>query len=254
MSTTQKFIPVWKDEYTIHYFQVDVRSNATLVVLCQFMQESAWNHAEHLGLGFSHLSKMDFIWILSRQLLKIYSYPKWGDVIQVQTWPTGKDKLFCYRDFRILDSAGSTIGEATTSWFVIDLTSRKPQRTDSYFHVDLPNDVARVFPGKLNRLNPVSQTDHTRMIQVTYGDLDINEHVNNVRYIDWILNTLPFDHLKTHILAEFEINYLSESSYNDEILIGYVENKKSEFYHRLVRNRDKTDLCRARTVWQSQRK
>ena len=254
MSTTQKFIPVWKDEYTIHYFQVDVRSNATLVVLCQFMQESAWNHAEHLGLGFSHLSKMDFIWILSRQLLKIYSYPKWGDVIQVQTWPTGKDKLFCYRDFRILGSAGSTIGEATTTWFVIDLTSRKPQRTDSYFHVDLPNDVVRVFPGKLNRLNPVSPTDHTRMIQVTYGDLDINEHVNNVRYIDWILNTLPFDHLKTHILAEFEINYLSESSYNDEILIGYVENKKSEFYHSLVRNRDNTDLCRARTVWQSQRK
>ncbi|MBT8406366.1 MAG: hypothetical protein KJP05_02830 [Deltaproteobacteria bacterium] len=96
MSTTQKFIPVWKDEYKIHYYQVDVRSNATLVVLCQFMQESAWNHAEHLGLGFSHLSKMDFIWILSRQLLKIYSYPKWGDMIQVHTWSTGGSPLKIY--------------------------------------------------------------------------------------------------------------------------------------------------------------
>ena len=254
MNITQEFMPKWKDVYRIHYHQVDVRSNATLVVLCQFMQESAWNHAEHLGLGFSHLSEKNFIWILSRQLLKIYSYPKWGDVIQVHTWPTGRDRLYCYRDFRILDSAGSIIGEATTAWFVIDLTYRKPQRTGAYFQKNLPTDFERVFPGKLNKLNPLVSTDHTRVIQVSYGDLDINEHVNNVRYIDWILNTLPFEHLKTHILGELEINYLSESSYDDEISVSYVEKEKSEFLHSLIRNGDTTELCRARTVWESQRK
>ena len=253
MSAAQKFIPVWKDEYTIHSYQVDVSNNATLVVLCQLMQESAWNHAEHLELGFSHLNRKNFIWVLCRQLVKMYSFPKWGDMIQVHTWPTAKDKLFCYRDFRISDSTGSAIGEATTTWFVIDLASRKPQKTDSYFHVDLPEDVERVFPGKLHKLHPVSSTANTRLVQVTYGDLDRNEHVNNVRYIDWILNGLPLDYLKTHELKEMEVNYLSEAAYDDEILVRSEKKEESHFFHSLIRNRDNTELCRARTVWQSQR-
>jgi acyl-ACP thioesterase len=181
----------------------------------------------------------------------MYSYPKWGDTIQVHTWPTAKDKLFCYRDFRISDSADSIIGEATTTWFVIDLASRKPQKTDSYFHADLPEDVEPVFPGKLPKLHPVSSAVNSRFVQVTYGDLDINGHVNNVRYIDWILNGLPFDYLKTHALKELEINYLSEASFGDEILVSSEKKEDSDFFHSLIRNRDKTELCRARTAWES---
>ena len=250
MIAAQKFIPVWKDNYTIHSYQVDVSNNATLVVLCQLMQESAWNHAEHLELGFSHLNRKNFIWVLCRQLVKMYSFPKWGDVIQVHTWPTAKDKLFCYRDFRISDSAGLVIAEATTTWFVIDLASRKPQRTDSYFHVDLAQDVEPVFPGKLHKLQPVSLTANIRPVQVTFGDLDRNEHVNNVRYIDWILNGLPLDYLKTHELKELEVNYLSEAYYNDEILVGCEKKAASHFFHSLIRKGDHTELCRARTAWE----
>lgn len=254
MSAAQRFIPVWKDEYTIHSYHVDINNNATLAVLCQLMQESAWNHAEHLELGFSHLNRRNFIWVLSRQLVKMYSFPKWGDMIQVHTWPTTKDKLFCYRDFRISDSAGSVISEATTTWFVIDLVSRKPQKTDSYFHVDLPQEAEPVFPGKLHKLQPVSLAANTRLVQVTYGDLDRNEHVNNVRYIDWILNGLPFDYLKTHALKEMEVNYLSEASYEDEILVSCEKKDASHFFHSLIRRRDNTELCRARTAWESKSK
>lgn len=254
MSASREFIPVWKDDYTILSYQVDVSRNATLVVLCQLMQESAWNHAEHLELGFSHLSKKNCIWVLCRQLVKMYSYPKWGDMIQVHTWPTAKDKLFCYRDFRISDSAGSVIGEATTSWFVIDLASRRPQKTDSYFHVDLPENAQHVFSGKLQKLHPVSSAANTRLVQVTYGDLDINEHVNNVRYIDWIVNGLPLDHLKTHELKEMEVNYLSEASYDDEIFVSLEKKDEFDFFHSLIRRRDNTELCRARTAWESKNK
>jgi len=254
MTNFHKSINVWKDEYKIRSYEVDIKNKAKLGTLCQLMQESAWNHAEHLELGFSHLNRKNFIWVLSRQLVKMYSFPKWGDMIQVHTWPTAKDKLFCYRDFRISDSADSVIGEATTTWFVIDLASRKPQRTDSYFHLDLPEDVERVFPGKLHKLHPVSSTANTRLVQATYGDLDRNEHVNNVRYMDWILNGLPLDYLKTHELKEMEVNYLSEAAYDDEILVSSEKKEASNFCHSLIRNRDNTELCRARTAWERKSK
>jgi acyl-ACP thioesterase len=100
----------------------------------------------------------------------------------------------------------------------------------------------------------VSSTANTRLVQVTYGDLDRNEHVNNVRYIDWILNGLPLDYLKTHELKEMEVNYLSEASYDDEILVSSEKKEASHFFHSLIRNRDNIELCRARTAWESKSK
>ena len=250
MAPSPNFIRVWKDQYTIHSYQVDIKSKATLVALCQLLQESAWQHAEHLGLGFSHLKEKDFIWVLARQLIRINSYPKWGDTIEVHTWPTGKDRIFCYRDFRILDPGGSIAAAATTTWFVIDLVTRKPQKTELYYHLQLPEEVEFIFPHRLNKLEPLNSEDFTKLIQISYGDLDIHKHVNNLRYVEWIFNCLPFEFLSAHILREIEINYMSEASYGDEISVSYEKKEKSNFFHKIMRKRDNTEICRARTVWE----
>lgn len=250
MAPSPNFIRIWKDEYTIHSFQVDIKGKASLVALCQLLQESAWQHAEHLGLGFSHLKEKNFIWVLARQLIKISSYPKWGDTIEVHTWPTGKDRIFCYRDFRILDPTGSTAAEATTTWFVIDLNTRKPQKTELYYHLEFPEEVEFVFTHRLNKLKSLESKDFTKVIQVSYGDLDMHRHVNNLRYVEWIFNGLPFQFLSAHFLRELEINYMSEASYGDEILLSYAKKEKLSFFHNIMRKRDNTELCRARTVWQ----
>ena len=61
-------------------------------------------------------------------------------------------------------------------------------------------------------------------------------------------------HLKTHELKELEVNYLTEASYDDEILVGSEKKEASHFFHSLIRNRDNTELCRARTAWESKSK
>jgi acyl-ACP thioesterase len=250
MAPSPNLIRIWKDQYTIHSYQVDIKSKATLVALCQLLQESAWQHAEHLGLGFSHLKEKNLIWVLARQLIRIDSYPKWGDTIEVHTWPTGKDRIFCYRDFRILGPGGSLAAEATTTWFVVDLVSRKPQKTALYYHFELPAEVEVVFPHRLNKLEPLDSEDFTKLMQVSYGDLDMHKHVNNVRYVEWLLNCLPVEFLSAHILREIEINYLSEASYGDEISVSYGKKEKSNFFHKIMRKRDNSEICRARTFWE----
>ena len=250
MTPSPDFIKVWQDKYTIHSYQVDIKSKATLVALCQLLQESAWQHAEHLGLGFSYLKEKNCIWVLARQLIRIRSYPAWGDTIEIQTWPTGKDRIFCYRDFRIIAPNGSIAAEASTTWFVIDLVARKPQKTALYYHLELPEDAETVFLKRLHKLEPLDSVDSTKLIQVSYGDLDMHKHVNNVRYVEWILNCLPFEFLSTHTLREIETQYVSEASYQDEISVSYEKKEESNFFHRITRKRDSTEICRARTAWE----
>jgi len=250
MTKNHGFNKVWKNEYKVHSYEADFKGDATLPNICQFMQESAWNHAEHLQVGFSHLIKKNLIWILSRQAVKILTYPRWGDTIKIHTWPSGKDRVFCYRDFKIFDDKDNVIGLASTTWFVIDLVKRRPQRADSYITLNVDDDVERalpVFPPKLESLEPANKSGS---FQVTYSDLDVNEHVNNVKYIEYILDSLSFDFVKSNQLKELEINYLSEAHYNDTITVKQANMESLHLLHSLSRESDGTKLCRARTTWE----
>ena len=239
---------VWTDEYKIHSYEVDPKGQATIPFLCQFMQESAWNHAEHLGVGFSHLIEKNSAWVLSRQLIAIDLFPKWGDTITIQTWPTGRERLYWYRDFQILDEGDNPIGRATTAWLVIDLSKRRPQRADA-IQLTLPDDVERLFRRRPEKIDSLNNGVLSNTIHVGYRELDVNDHVNNVKYIEWILDTFDLAFHKSHNLQEIEINYLSEATYGDEVSVIDETVDRLTFLHTLERNRDKTELCRARTRW-----
>ena len=99
----------------------------------------------------------------------------------------------------------------------------------------------------------MNSTKETRVIQVTCSDLDVNEHVNNVQYVEYIMDTFPFDFLRGHRLNIFEVNYLSEALYNDEITAGYQKKENMTFLHCLRRNNDNVELCRAETYWEKDR-
>ena len=246
MIRNQEIKEVWTDEYKIHSYEIDVRGAATLPILCKFMQESAWHHAEHLGVGYSHLIEKNLIWVLSQQLIRMYFFPKWGETIQIHTWPSGKGRLSYHRDFKLLDRQNRTIGIATTIWYAIDLLSRRPQSLGFDFHLD---DCEHVFSHKLNKLRSLNSTDGSKSFQVGYSDLDVNEHVNNIRYIEWILESFTLDYQKSHTLKEIEIKYLAEALYDDKLSVGFKKGENLTYYHHLVRDENHKELCRARTQW-----
>ena len=240
---------IWTDEYEIHSYEMDVKGKASLPMLCKFMQESAYHHAENLGFGFSHLMKKNLFWVLVNQKIKMDSYPRWGEKISIFTWPSGKGRLSYFRDFKIFDSNSRLIGIATTTWYAIDLEKRRPRRLEDYFDF---NPVAGdfVFHERPDRLKNIEFLESYRTFQTGYYDLDINDHVNNVRYIEWILECFPLDFHKTHQLKEIEINYMTEAVYGDSISASINEIKSNIFSHYLLSSEDERELCRAKTTWQ----
>jgi acyl-ACP thioesterase len=187
-------------------------------------------------------------WVLSRQRVVIDAYPRWGDTIKIHTWATGKGRLFWYRDFKIFYNDDNLIGRAATAWFVIDMTSRKPQRADS-LQITLPDQVECVFDRRPGKVDTLSSGILTKSTKVGYRDMDVNAHVNNIKYIDWLLDAFDLTFHEAHTLRELEINYLAEASYGDEISVIHQTVGSFTFLHTLVRNRDNAELCRAKTRW-----
>ncbi len=241
--------PVWQERYQIHSYEVDVTGQAMMPFLCRFMQESAWHHAEHLGVGFDHLAAQNRAWVLARQRVVVETYPRWGDTITVLTWPTGKGRLFWQRDFIITNEGNEKLAQATTSWFIIDLTARKPQRADS-IELERPAHTERVFATEPGKIEPLSNGIPHHSLKVGYSDVDVNQHVNNVKYIEWFLDAFDLEFHVTHHLCELDINYLAEATYNDKLVVIQQTGHPLTFWHSLTRPADQAELCRAKTMWQ----
>jgi acyl-ACP thioesterase len=209
------------------------------------MQEAAYQHAEHLELGHSRLSERGLAWVLSRQRIEIIRFPQWGDTLEVQTWPSGSDRLFFYRDFEITDGHGEPVLQSATAWFIIDLEKRERAQPEWLDEVDIPVSP-KVFDSKMGRLRECACEDGSS-IPVSYGDLDMNGHVNNIRYIEWVLNHLPLDFHQSNHLKSLEMNYLSEAVYGHRVSVCEHEIEPGLFSHGVMAGGN--ELFRARSVW-----
>jgi len=233
-----KYPSIWKDKYKISSYEADVKSRASFQSLCNFLQESAWNHAEALELGFSHLIENNQMWVLSRLLIKVYTFPRWGDTICIETWPKGMNGIFALRDFHILNENDKIVVAASSAWIVINLINRRPQRLDS-IRGEMPLlPEKHALKEKLKKISSPAPALDKPFFSVRYSDLDVNKHVNSVKYIEWILDSYPFDMRKNYDINTFEINFLAEVFYGDEISIHSERISDSElsFLNSVVRN------------------
>jgi medium-chain acyl-[acyl-carrier-protein] hydrolase len=241
----------WEDEYSIPFCEVDTKKEVFLPTLWNFMQETAWHHADHLRVGYSDLVKHQHFWVLSRLSIQMEVYPRWGDRIRIRTWLTGMGRLFALRNFSVTNSKGDILGTAKSAWLVLDLKNRRPQRIEPIFeHVRNLFDYLPPAeePEKLG--SPV-QPEIKKSFTVPYSDIDMHHHVNNTKYMEWILDSYPLEmHQNCHIHT-FQINYLAESSHGDEISVHSerVEDCPLAFLHTVVRENDCRELCRARASW-----
>lgn len=236
----------WCTEHKICSFDVDPKLTARLPALCCFMQEAAYLHAEYLGLGHTLLANENRAWVLARQRIEIKQLPGWGDVIHIRTWPSVRDKLFFYRDFEITDQENKLILQASTAWFVMDIEKRERVSSSMFLNAALPEIRSGIFGSKLARLKRYESHGGTS-ITVNHGDLDMNGHVNNVRYIEWVLNRLPMEFFQSRILRYFEANYIAEVACGHELIICNTELDQENMSHQITSG--DAEVFRAKSCW-----
>ncbi len=242
--------PIWTEEFKVHSYEVDFKRAATLETLCRFFQEAAWNHAEALGVGYERLASDKKLWVLSRFLLEVGRHPLWGERIQVQTWPRPVEGPFALRDFEFFDSAHKRLLTGSSAWLVLDSNTRKPQRVDKFL-AGIPavseRRASARSPAKLSGADGSAQITR-RTIDVRHSDLDVNNHVNNARYIGWLLDSYSAEFHRDHEVRSCEVNYLGETGAGNVLAIGTHPVSEETFEHSILGSRG-SEVCRARLSW-----
>ncbi len=236
-------------EDRIPAYYVSLNGEAKFYTLAGMLLESAGKHADLFGFGYHDMVRDNVYWVLSRFHIKMESYPLMNEPVIIETWPKGPDRLFFMRDYRMSSPEGKTLALATTAWLILDGNKGRPKKIDAShdlqdFHVDDLYAIEQV-PDKLPGIN---EPELQETIRARYSDLDINKHVNALKYIEWVQDFYGQEIYNKANVSEFQINYQLETRFGEEVNVRMNKGPKDETfdYFEGIRITDQKPAFRAR--------
>ncbi len=202
---------IWHEHTSVRSADTDFLQRWKISGFSAAMVEAAGRHAEHLGFGFHDMLEADRVWVLSRLKIRIFNFPRINDRVTIQTWPKGiQQKLFFMRDYHLLGENGEKYASASSAYVLISPQARRillPQVLSG----NLPdNGGLNALDEPLEKISPVEALEEQFTVRAGYSAVDLMNHVNNTRYIDWTSDCFSFEEHGAHRLNWLQINYINE--------------------------------------------
>lgn len=212
--------------WTVRSYECAPDGMVTIANICNYLQEAASINAEHLGFSKSNFDddNLNVTWVMTRMRVKITRRAKWNEEVKVFTFPRPARRIVAWRDFILSDAEGNEIGRASTEWMMINMTTRRPVAIPE-FVTERANTVREpVFAEPLGfKVLPetflTTPTVPTYSITAAPSDIDLNGHVNNVRYITWLLDALG----RQPETVDFEIAFKGEVMSGTSVSVETVQ-------------------------------
>lgn len=239
---------IGKYEFTIDAYLTDFRGKATLPMIGGFMLQVATKHAEERGFGYSTMTSLQRAWVLSRMAIEIFEYPKNDTEMVIKTWVASVNKLFTERYFAFEDENGKVIGYAKSLWASIDLKTRKPTNVLEIGNLsDYVAEVGNPIKG-LTKIPVLKDNyEHASDFIVKYSDVDINKHLNSMKYIEHIVDVFDIGMFREKEIRRIEINYILEGHYGTKLDILKQEEADGTFI--LEMRAGDINVCSTRIIW-----
>lgn len=237
------------EAFAVHTYEVDAFGTLAVPALSGYLSEVAGLHAAELGVGLSTLMARGLTWVLVRQRIENPVPIRLGDTIEIETWPSGIDRLAAVREFAVR-RGGEEVARATTHWFVLDVATRKPVRPSDVLDPRFPRELRpTAVPLSHGKLTELRAWDFQKRFHVRYSDIDVNLHVTNTSYIAWAVEAVPRDLWQSSRLAAVEVQFIAETRYGEAVLSRLAAAGDGELTHAIVREEDAKELARLATRW-----
>ncbi len=183
----------------------------------QFLQNLATEHADNLGFGWDVMDANGLFWVLGKVKVKYYKPVTKGiKTFKLYTWPLAPNKFFADRLFVAVDENDNEIFSAVQTWLIIDKQSRRiasSQKVANLYQADFDSTTLEMdLSFDKIRLDESFLPSYSRTIR--FCDLDLNGHVNNTCYIDYVVDTQ-----QTGDFCGLEITYHKELLLGDNVTL-----------------------------------
>lgn len=217
--------------YEVEPFQEDFTGELSWGTLGNLLLRCANLHASKRGFGRVIVDGKVYVWVLSRFVIEMNRKPRTGETFHIETWVRSAYRLFTDRCFAILDANEQPIGYAYSIWALINKETRETIEMSRIMNETFAKciDAERDCPISVSGRIRVSAEQPKRTIDTYYSDIDVNNHVNSIRYIEHVLDLFPKSFYEGKQLMHIEMAY-SEETYCGEPLTFYFQELEQENY------------------------
>ena len=238
-------------EFLAEPFHCDFSGRLFMGHMGNHLLNAADFHSTDRDFGMQFLNTIGKTWVLSRLAVEMIHMPRQYDRFTVETWVESCMRYFTNRNFRVVGADGSIMGYGRSVWAMIDTTTRQP--TDIFAINDgainqwlEPDHDCPIAKGSRVRVSDAATlTGHH---DVVYSDIDINGHVNSVKYIEHVLDLWDVEWYKAHDVRRFEVAYVAEAHMGDKLTFFKEQISDNDYSVRIVKG-DDTEVARSRVVF-----
>jgi len=226
---------VFNNKYTVGIEQAGLENKITNRAILEIMEDIASLHSATVGFGLKDIEISRQAWILLDWQIKVIRRPEYNEEISVNTWSRSIEKICAYRDFEFKDADGELLIIGTSRWLLMDIDKRRP--------VKVTEELAKIYKSEPNRkvfYEDIREIEYNSEIsagspdceyKVMRRDIDVNNHMHNLNYLDVAMEALPEDVYNQGRFNFVRIQYKKELKYGDAVECYY---KKENDRHIVV--------------------
>lgn len=241
---------MFEKQFDLRYFEMGQHGEATPVTILTLLEEAAADHCLSIGHSLYDLLEKGIGWVLLSGRMVMDRYPRYKEKITIKTWLSNVRTFRGARENIIYDEQDKIIGRAKGFWLFFDIKRRRPVR--------IFDEILKRWEITPKESIEVDSTEVEALDSATYGnefvihrfDMDSNEHVNNLRYLQWAIESIPNDIINNCYLHAIDGNFVGEAKdgHTIESLVEPADTAKT-FIH-TIRDLDDNQVCStARTIW-----
>lgn len=199
----------YQENYQVPFYESDINRNMKLPELLSLVLQVSGKQSLSLGMSDEYIYQTyNLVWIITEYAIEIERLPKYTENITIETVPIAYNKLFCYRDFNVYGASGDKMMTIHSTFALMNYDTRKVHPViDEIVEVYKAEKIKKIYRGpRYESLeNPKEMTYHVR-----FFDLDLNGHVNNSKYLEWMYDVLDLGFLEKHIPHRIDLKYVKE--------------------------------------------
>lgn len=235
-----------ENEYTVKISEIGKDNKATNKSILSYLEDVGGIHSNIAGYGILDIPQTHLSWILLEWKLKLIKRPNYAEKIKVKTWSKPSVKVYSYRDFEIYDEAENIIGTASSKWVLLDLEKRRMvkigKEIDDKYEIETNKSVFE------NNIFEKIKEPEKYQSEITYTvkrvDIDVNNHMHNLNYIELANEALPEEIYKNNQFNEIRISYKREIKLGETVRCKYafendshiivIKNEEDTFIHAII--------------------
>lgn len=213
-----------ENEYTVKLSEIGIGNKATNKAILSYLEDTGGIHSNKAGYGIYDIPKTHLSWVLLEWRLKVIRRPNYTEKVKVLTWSKDAVKFYTFRDFEVYDENGELIILASSKWVLLDVTKGKIVRIE-------PEIISKYEPElnkkafedeKFEKIKEPENEQFEAEYTAKRADIDINQHIHNLNYIEIANEVLPEDVYRSQHLDNVRITYKKEIKYGETVKCKYA--------------------------------